>query len=308
MIKDKKNRELLDKLLELSDMNSVFRLMSRWEYIFLGKLINMSEEKAETLNNDADSEKDSFFDIKIYLEDVKKLLNVPMSKVSEIVQTMSEEGYVLWNLDLENKKTYIQVTPNGREKWELQREGMKKIRQRLEKELSDEEKAYLESALDKFAEILNEEKQKTEAYFNFIVGKTTDKMNIIGLLRPKNTTDYLYDTYSFREAVKVLKNSGYTTLPVIDSEGIYLGTVSEGDIFWYLYENTITSDLDKVYIGTIINKKRNPAVSNVSDSKTIIDSIMKQNFLCMTDSRKCFIGIITRKDVIKYLRKKSSEN
>ena len=288
------NNDLLERFLELSDMNSVFRLMSRWEYILLGKLISTSDENS---GNDG----------KIYLEDVKNELKIPMSKVSEIVQAMSDEGYILWNLDSENMKTYIQVTKGGREKWAMQREGMKKIRNRLDKELTQEEKDNVNSALLKFSEIINEEKKKTDAYFNIIMGNTGDKMNIIGLLKPKSTTYYVYDDYSFRKAVEVLKKSGFTTLPVINSEGVYLGTISEGDIFWYLYENKITSGLDQVYVANIINTNRNPAVSNMSDSKTIINNIMKQNFLCVVDSRDCFIGIITRKDIIKYLRKKSDE-
>ena len=290
MKKDNNYTDLFENILELSDLNSVFKVMSRWEYLLLGKFINIS-------NDDGDG--------KIYLENIKHELNIPMPKVSEIVQTMSDDGFVLWDLDAENKKTYIQVTAGGREKWNLQREGMEKIRHRLEKELTKEEKEKFYSASQKVLNILSEEKKKTEAYFDIIMGKTTDKMNIIGLLKPKDTTYYIYDNYSFRKTVEILKKSGFTTIPVIDIDGKYLGTVSEGDIFWYLHENRITSNLDKVYISNIINKKRNPPVSDTSDSATIINNIMKQNFLCMVDSRNCFIGIITRKDIIKYLRKKS---
>lgn len=112
---------VFDKFLEFADISSVFKVLSRTEYIILWKIVSRSEKDAVNAG-------------RLYLEDIKNELNIAMPKVSEIVRVMSEEGWLLWKLDADTKKTYIEVTNAGREKCNMQREGMKKIRERLENE------------------------------------------------------------------------------------------------------------------------------------------------------------------------------
>ena len=60
-------------------------------------------------------------------------------------------------------------------------------------------------------------------------------MNVVLLLTPKNELVYLDDTMSINDALKKLRENRYTAIPLIDSEnGRYLGTLSEGDLLWYL--------------------------------------------------------------------------
>ena len=40
----------------------------------------------------------------------------------------------------------------------------------------------------------------------------------------------------------------------------------------------------------------------------MVDRVMNQNFVPVVDDRSVFIGIITRKDVIKYFAEKSARN
>ena len=54
-------------------------------------------------------------------------------------------------------------------------------------------------------------------------------MNIAFFLTLKKDVAYLYDDYSIRQALEKMKHHGYQTIPVIDRQGKYVGTVSEGD-------------------------------------------------------------------------------
>ena len=94
---------VFDKFLEFADISSVFKVLSRTEYIILWKIVSRSEKDAVNAG-------------RLYLEDIKNELNIAMPKVSEIVRVMSEEGWLLWKLDADTKKTYIEVTNAGREK------------------------------------------------------------------------------------------------------------------------------------------------------------------------------------------------
>ena len=71
-------------------------------------------------------------------------------------------------------------------------------------------------------------------------------------------------------------------------------------MLWYIDAHGIER-INESKVSDIVNTERNPALRDVVNSKILLDSLMKQNFLCMVDDRNCFIGIITRKDIIMYL-------
>ncbi len=291
MLKKYPNGELFDKFLELSDLSSVFKILSKMEYVILRKIIYIADANVDSEG-------------KVYLEDLRADMNIPMAKVSEIVRTMSDEGWLMWNLDQVSKKTYVQLTNNGREKFGLQAEGLKKISERFSAELSEEEQKCFYSVLGKFGDILNQERNSAEAYFELLLGRMKNvNMNFIGLLKPKSSVTYINEDCSVEQVVSVLKDSGYTTIPVIDMDGRYIGTVSEGDCLWYINDYGVDA-LGQATAKNIVNKKRNPAVHDVVNNKMLVDNILSQNFLCMVDDRDCFIGIITRKDIIQYLKQK----
>ena len=61
-------------------------------------------------------------------------------------------------------------------------------------------------------------------------------MNIAYFLLPKSRVAFLYDDFTFRQGLEKMHHHGYTAIPVIDREGKYLGTVSEGDFLWKLLD------------------------------------------------------------------------
>src|SRR5665647_360710 len=59
-------------------------------------------------------------------------------------------------------------------------------------------------------------------------------MNIAFFLVPKSDVAFLYEDYSLRQGLEKMKHHGYTAIPVINREGKYLNTISEGDFLWYI--------------------------------------------------------------------------
>ena len=106
-------------------------------------------------------------------------------------------------------------------------------------------------------------------------------MNILMLLKPKSTVKFIFDTNTLRQGIEKMRVHGYTAIPVIDSEGKYIGTVSEGDFLYYLL------DLQK----NQLNEKEKDEVLRRAES---------QNFVPVVDDRGTFIGIVTRQDIIRY--------
>lgn len=129
-------------------------------------------------------------------------------------------------------------------------------------------------------------------------------MNILFLLKPKATIVYLSGSSTIRQGIEKFKAHGYTAVPVIDDEGKYLGAVSEGDFLWDIVDNNHFDIKDKEhkYIYSIIRSEYNPAIKVDTSMEDLFDRITNQNFVPVVDDRNFFVGIITRKDVINYLR------
>lgn len=127
-------------------------------------------------------------------------------------------------------------------------------------------------------------------------------MNIAQLLNPKSMVAYLYEDNTVRQALETMKDHGYTALPVINREGKYVGSVSEGDFLWHILnckEGTM-KDQERFQVKDIIRKHFNPAVRIDTGMETLLQQVMNQNFVPVVDDRNSFIGIVTRKDVIQY--------
>ena len=133
-------------------------------------------------------------------------------------------------------------------------------------------------------------------------------MNIAYFLRPKGQVAYLYDDYTFRQGLEKMRHHGYTAIPVISRSGQYSGTVSEGDFLWRLVSeghednegSRTMKELEQIQVRDILQTKTYPAVRITVTMDELLDSAMNQNFIPVTDDTGNFIGIVTRKDIIRY--------
>lgn len=132
-------------------------------------------------------------------------------------------------------------------------------------------------------------------------------MNVISLLKSKNTVAYLQADNTLRQGLEKMKAHGYTAIPVITENGDYVGCISEGDFLWYLMNQAETIDkksLEHLKIQEILRRNWNPAVRIDVQAEELLDRVINQNFVPVVDDRNKFIGIITRQDIIRALRDK----
>ena len=136
-------------------------------------------------------------------------------------------------------------------------------------------------------------------------------MNIAFLLTPKAELAYLYNDFSIRQALEKMNYHKYSAVPVINRDGKYCGTISEGDFLWFLVEGE-NGDLRKIdiksvehiAISDIVKQDKNPAVRITATADELLERATNQNFIPVTDDSGSFIGIVTRKKIIDYLAKK----
>lgn len=130
-------------------------------------------------------------------------------------------------------------------------------------------------------------------------------MNIPMLLKPKSEVEYIIDTCTMRQGLEKMRKHSYTAIPVLSRDGLYVGSVSEGDFLWSLVERSGEIDsirkCESYRIRDIMKEGRNPAVTVDVDMETVLERAMHQNFIPVTDDRGYFIGIVTRQDIIHHL-------
>ncbi len=127
-------------------------------------------------------------------------------------------------------------------------------------------------------------------------------MNIIFLLRHKSQVAYVYDDNTLRQALEKLRTHGYTAIPVISRAGAYVGTISDGAFLWFLMDKKI-SDLKSAEgyaVRDLLETSRCQPVRITATMQDLLAGVMDYNFVPVVDDRDSFVGIITRKDVLKY--------
>ena len=127
-------------------------------------------------------------------------------------------------------------------------------------------------------------------------------MNVLMLLKPKETVKYIFDTNTLRQGLEKMCAHSYTAIPVISEDGKYVGTVSEGDFLYYIVDlrNNSVTEKEKHRVSDIIRPSFNPAVEIDVTMEELLHRAIHQNFIPVTDSLGTFIGIVTRQDIIKY--------
>ena len=127
-------------------------------------------------------------------------------------------------------------------------------------------------------------------------------MNIAFFLTPKNEVVCENQDATMRQVMERMEHHGYTAIPIIDKEGKYVGTLTEGDLLWEL-KNTLNLNLkntEAVKVKDITKRIIHKSVSITSNIESLISLAVSQNFVPVTDDDGTFIGIIKRSDIIHY--------
>ena len=131
-------------------------------------------------------------------------------------------------------------------------------------------------------------------------------MNILYFLTPKNQVANIFEDSNLRQLMEKLEYHKYSEIPVINHEGQYVGTVAEGDILRVVKDsfNMNLQAAQGIAVKDIPRRTEVLSVNANSSMDDIIDMAIAQNFVPVTDDNNVFIGIVTRKDILKHLRDK----
>ena len=128
-------------------------------------------------------------------------------------------------------------------------------------------------------------------------------MNIMRFVVPKSLVSYIDEDSTVRQAVEKMRYHRYVAIPVLDEEGLYVGTLRNDDIFKYFLANgkfdSRAAERDGVM--SIMDKEYSKPMYHNASINELIENVKEHNFVPVVDDRGCFIGMILRRDVLNFL-------
>ena len=136
-------------------------------------------------------------------------------------------------------------------------------------------------------------------------------MNILLFLTPKSDVAYIFEDETRRQTVEKMEHRKFSCIPILNKEGKYTGTISEGDLLWGIKRLNINitnlKQMEDVSIMAIPRRATYKPVHADADMEDLLDRAINQNYVPVIDDKGSFIGIITRKEIIKYCYKEMKE-
>ena len=127
-------------------------------------------------------------------------------------------------------------------------------------------------------------------------------MNIMFFLKPKSDLAFIDDYHTLRHSLEIMEYNKYSCVPILNKEGKYVGSITEGDLLWSLKELDLFNikEAESISIMKIKRRVDYQCVTAESNMEDLIGRAMEQNFVPVIDDQGHFIGIITRRDIIGY--------
>jgi len=130
-------------------------------------------------------------------------------------------------------------------------------------------------------------------------------MNVAFFLIPKKNIVFLKENATMRQALERMEYHSYSAVPLINDQGKYVGTITEGDLLWKLkntpgltFENT-----EDIFLSEVKQHVQNLPVTIDAQMEDLISRAVVQNFVPVVDDQHIFIGIVRRREMIEYCSK-----
>ena len=132
-------------------------------------------------------------------------------------------------------------------------------------------------------------------------------MNVAFFIKPKSAIAFIYEDNTLRQGLEKMKHHGYSSIPVLARDGRYVGTVSEGDFLWAIYRREDPRYEEKTRVYEILQGEHRDPVRITASMDELLLKVLTQNYVSIVDDSDSFIGIVTRRDVMRYYYEKIKE-
>ena len=101
-------------------------------------------------------------------------------------------------------------------------------------------------------------------------------MNILFFLTPKEDVAHVDEDDTLRQVLEKMEHHGYTAIPLLSREGKYIGTITEGDLLWFLKDRNFPDLklLEDMPITSIQRRRDNEAVKIDESMEDLFGKVM----------------------------------
>ncbi len=128
-------------------------------------------------------------------------------------------------------------------------------------------------------------------------------MNITSFLKPFYEVILVYEDQPLTEALSIITEHRYSSIPIITRDQLYFGTLTEGDILHFLLNHTECihpEHLSQYKVSDVKRHRDYEAVQVDSSMTTLLAKASNENFVPVVNTNHQFVGIITRKTLLDY--------
>ena len=127
-------------------------------------------------------------------------------------------------------------------------------------------------------------------------------MNLLFFLTPKQDVAYIYDDFTLRQTLEKMEYHRYSSIPVLNRAGEYMGTITEGDLLWGIKKMVGLSieAAEDIPVAAIPHKRDYKPVPVTTTMDELVAAAMTQNFVPVIDDKKSFIGLVKRNAILQY--------
>ena len=106
-------------------------------------------------------------------------------------------------------------------------------------------------------------------------------MNILFFLKPKSELAYIYDYHTLRQALEIMEHHRYSCVPILDKDGKYVGSITEGDLLWGVKKMNLMNikEAENISIMKIERRRAYQPVSIDANMEDIIGREMIRSML-----------------------------
>lgn len=126
-------------------------------------------------------------------------------------------------------------------------------------------------------------------------------MNIAFFLTPKQDVTWVPAQATVREALERMEAHRHSAVPLLDGEGHYVGTITEGDLLWHLQRAALPwPEVAATPVLAAARRMDNQPVRIDAEIEALIARAVDQSFVPVIDDRGVFVGIVRRRRIIEY--------
>ncbi len=107
-------------------------------------------------------------------------------------------------------------------------------------------------------------------------------MNILFFLKPKGEVAYIHDYCTLRQVLETMEYHRYSCIPMLNRDGKYVGTITEGDLLWFI-KSQHNMDIKKA-------------------ENVFITDFPRKNCIPMLNRDGKYVGTITEGDLLWFIK------